>query len=434
MKPSKYSVVIMLLLSIVAIVAEFYSSVGEFWRIALMFFLALSLLDFFRLWVMKDFRVRRNVNKNLAIYSWSEVVLQIRHGYRQSVSLTVHDHYPTDFLVEGQPFDIQVSPEKGLQIKYRVKPLQRGDAVFSGTDLLVTSPLRLWQKRMHISIENNVRVYPNFGEVVHFALLATDNHLSQMGIRKRQRRGEGQDFHQLREYRVGDSMKQIDWKATSRYMKPISREYQDERDQQIIFLIDCGRRMRHMENGQAHLDQALNAMLLLSYVAVRQGDAAGFYSFAGTERWFPPCKGQHILNQLLDQSYDLASTTEAADYISVARKLLGLQRKRALVVLLTNTRDEDRTDLQQAAKLLSRKHLVVLADLREPGLYEAIETKVNDLDSALMYQGVQDYLHRRKKTHDFLNHTGAICLDTTAEKLPISLVNQYLSIKQSGRL
>ena len=70
--------------------------------------------------------------------------------------------------------------------------------------------------------------------------LAVDNRLSQIGVRRRQRRGEGQDFHQLREYRAGDSLRQIDWKATSRYRRLISKEYQDERDQQVVFLLDCG--------------------------------------------------------------------------------------------------------------------------------------------------------------------------------------------------
>ena len=199
-------------------------------------------------------------------------------------------------------------------------------------------------------------------------------------------------------------------------------------------MIVCGRRMPHLENGQAHLDQALNAMLLLRYVAIRQGDAAGFLSFAGVERWSPPRKGQHVVSHLLNQAYYLPSSTEAADYLGVARKLIELQRKRALIVILTNTRDEDQRDLQQAAKLMSRHHLVVLADLREPGLDEACKDAVHDLDSALTYHGVQNYLHARKQEHDALQHVGAICIDTTAKELPIRLVNQYLAIKRSGKL
>ncbi|MGB1801224.1 MAG: DUF58 domain-containing protein, partial [Gammaproteobacteria bacterium] len=172
----------------------------------------------------------------------------------------------------------------------------------------------------------------------------------------------------------------------------------------------------------------------LSYVAIRQGDAAGFLSFAGTERWVPPRKGAHIVNNLLNQAYDLPSTTETADYLSAANKLVSLQRKRSLIVILTNTRDEDQSDLKHTAQLLSRRHLVVLADLREPALNRAESEKITDLDSALLFHGVQDYLHRRKQQHESLQHAGAICIDTTAEELPVRLINQYLAIKRSGRL
>ena len=434
MKPTATTVLLILVLSLFAVGCAFYPTLEYYWRVISVILIALLVIDLIWLRSLKNFKLSRHVNKNLPIYNWSEVIIRLRHAYANPIQLQLHDHHPMQFLVQGQPHKLTLTANEETEIRYRVKPLQRGDAIFSGLDLLVTSPLKLWQKRHYLECKNQVRVYPNFAEIAHFALLATDNHLSQMGVRRRQRRGAGQDFHQLREYRLGDSVKQIDWKATSRYQKVISREYQDERDQQIIFLIDCGRRMRHMENSQAHLDQALNAMLLLSYVAIRQGDAAGFLSFAGTERWSPPQKGPQIVNHLLNQSYDLPSTTEAADYIGMARKLVGLQRKRALVIILTNTRDEDQHDLQQAAKLLARHHLLVLADLREPGLHEVQTSRVNDLDSALLYHGAQDYLHRRKQGHDALNHAGAICIDTTAEALPVRLVNQYLAIKRSGRL
>jgi uncharacterized protein (DUF58 family) len=434
MRTSVYSVLISLAFTVFACASVFFPDLKQLFVTMACISLAIWILDYFLLRNLNDFKVNRHINKNLAIYAWTEVTIRIQHNYSNTLHLLIHDYYPSDFLVNGQPYSLLVPAKTMAEFKYRVKPLQRGDTLFSGIDILITSPFRLWKKRLHLQLNNQVHVYPNFSEIAHYALLAIDNHLSQVGVRRRQRRGEGQDFLQLREYRIGDSIKQIDWKVTSRYQKLISREYQDERDQQIIFLIDCGRRMRHMEKGQAHLDQALNAMLLLSYVAIRQGDAAGFLSFAGTERWVPPRKGAHIVNNLLNQAYDLPSTTETADYLGVANKLAGLQRKRSLVIILTNTRDEDQSDLKHAAKLLSRRHLVVLADLREPILDKASKEKVTDLDSALLFHGVQDYLHKRKQQHDNLQHSGAICIDTTAEELPIRLINQYLAIKRSGRL
>lgn len=125
---------------------------------------------------------------------------------------------------------------------------------------------------------------PDFARLYGAELMAVDHWLNQIGVRGGQRRGLGLEFHQLREFRDGDTLRQIDWKATARKRTPIAREYQDERDQQILFLLDCGRRMRSQDGDLSHFDHALNASLLLAYVALRQGDAVGAMTFAGDDR------------------------------------------------------------------------------------------------------------------------------------------------------
>ena len=434
MKPTHHTLILLLLWCGLAVICFFNPLLVPYWRISGYLLAALLITDFIWLYQLNSFRFERQTNSNLPINAWSEVSLTLANLNNISLNLKLFDHVPVSFNFEGMPAQQVLKAGQQAQLRYRVKPLERGDAEFPGLDLQIKTPMSLWQRRIFIENKKTVRVYPNFAEITHYALLATDNRLSQMGVKRRQRRGEGSDFNQLREYRVGDSFKQIDWKATSRQQKMISREYHDERDQQIIFLVDCGRRMRHLEDGQAHLDQALNAMLLLAYVAIRQGDAVGFLSFAGPERWLSPDKGKRTVNRLLNQCYDLVSTTQAADYLAVAQKFMGLQRRRALVVILSNTRAEDHRDLAQAIKLLSRRHFVVLADLQEPGLQRTLETPVYDIDNALLFHGVYDYLQQRKQIHESLHHTGGLCLDTTARELPVRLVNQYLDIKRSGRL
>lgn len=376
----------------------------------------------------------RRVDTNLPIGVWSQVRITIINRRRGSVSLDVFDHMPATFQAMGQPAQTNLSENERTEVRYEVKPLTRGDAVFPGTDLLLHSTLGLWKRRLFVSVEDRVRVYPNFAAVARYTLLARDDQLSQLGIRRHRRRGEGNDFLQLRDYRRGDSVRQVDWKATSKRQKLISREYHEERDQQLVFLVDCGRRMRQLEEGQAHLDQALNAMLLLSYVAARQGDAVGFLAFAGVDRWVKPHKGANTVNHILGQCYDLPSTTETADYLTVAQNLYELQRRRALVVILSNTRNEDLSDLRQAIQLMSRRHLVVLADLLEPDLKRVMTSRITSLDRALCFHGVLDYLEERRKGQELLAHAGAICIDTNASALPARLVNRYLDIKRAGML
>lgn len=443
-KPETPLLVLMAVMLCVALLQPYWSFAVWVWTVLACGVLFVGSLDFFLLLATKEPRVQRTVAKNLSIHSWTDVSLRIEMEAPAliigSTEIKVFDHHCLNSDIKDMPqtllLDKLVSGEATTlfaELEYKIKPKRRGEAEFTGTDVLIHSPLRLWRRVHHVRINTPFRVYPNFSDVADFAMLATENRLSQLGVHKKQRRGEGQDFLQLREYRRGDSIKHIDWKATARHQKMITREFQDERDQQIVFLIDCGRRMRHSENGQEHLDQSLNAMLLLSYVATHQGDGVGFLSFAGHKKWCSPKKGAHTVPHLLENSYDLTSTTDAADYLTAARELMSLQKKRSMVVLMTNTRDEDHDDLKQALNMLSKKHLVILADLLEEPVERKKEDKVTSLDDALVYQSVLDYGQRRLNTHALLQHQGAVCINTTAKDLPIKLVNNYFNLKHSGR-
>lgn len=175
-------------------------------------------------------------------------------------------------------------------------------------------------------------------------------------------------------------------------------------------------------------------MLLLSYVAERQGDAVGFLTFGGQQRWQPPQKGGDLIRRLLERTYDLSATLEAADYLDAARKLMPLQRRRALVMIHTNSRDEDQHELSRAVRFLSRRHLVVIAQLRERSLDRVLSDPIQDFEAALRFQGVVDYLDCRRQGHEALQHQGALLLDTLPENLPVALVNSYLDIKANGVL
>ncbi|MCU7809454.1 MAG: DUF58 domain-containing protein [Candidatus Thiodiazotropha sp. (ex Semelilucina semeliformis)] len=434
MRPAPRLLLALALLSLLALAAIWLPPLAGVWKLAAALLLGMGLLDLFRLRGQSTPGVERDLRTSIPVGVWSEVSLKLVNDSDTVQDLQLHDHHPGDFKAEGMPSSLVLPADRQATVRYRLLPTRRGDGLFKGVDLLLQSPLALWRQKRFIELPASVRVFPNFREIAHYALLATDNHLSQIGVRRRQRRGEGSDFHQLREYRTGDALRQIDWKASSRYRRLISKEYQDERDQQLVFMLDCGRHMRHQDADGAHLDHALNAMLLLSYVADRQGDAVGFLSFGGMSRWQPPMKGGHVVRRLLDRTYDLDSSLQAADYLAAAHKLMPLQRRRSLVVILTNSRNEESGDLLKAAALLSRRHLVVIADLREQSLDRAVDQPVHDLSSALLFQGVVDYLSTRRQSHESLRHQGALIIDSEPRQLPVKLVNAYLDVKASGRL
>jgi uncharacterized protein (DUF58 family) len=233
----------------------------------------------------------------------------------------------------------------------------------------------------------------------------------------------------------------MDWRATQRVGKPIVREFQDERDQCVMLLVDCGRRMRADDRkaaiGATHFDQVLNAIMLLSYVALKQGDAVGAMTFgtpAGQERTFAPRKGMRALNAIMGQLYDVQPTLTHSDYVTAAQELLHRQRKRALVIVITNFRDEDSSELSHALRLLRSRHLVMLASLRERVVDELMAQPVVSGDAAIDVASAHLYEQSRRDAFNRLAARDGLMVDAAAERLGIELVNRYRAMKRAGTI
>ncbi|KFE57248.1 DUF58 domain-containing protein [Pseudomonas syringae] len=407
---------------------------GLFWSL-LIGLAMLAALDGYRLLRLPSPHLQRRLQGSLALGRWSEASVQLTHSYPSPVTVRVFDHAPEGLECEHLPQEIALLPGHQAELTYRLRPHQRGLFHFERCEIYLPSPMGLWSSRRYLPLHDVTRVYPDFARLYGGQLLAVDNWLSQIGVRLRQRRGLGMEFNQLREFREGDSLRQIDWKATARHRTPIAREYQEERDQQIIFMLDCGRRMRSQDGDLSHFDHALNALLLLGYVALRQGDAVGLFTFAGEQhRYLAPVRGQGQLNVLLNSVYDLHSSQRPADYSAAARQLLARQKRRALVVLMTNLRDEDDEELLVAVKQLERQHRVLVVSLREEVLDTLRQAPVQTFDDALTYCGTIDFLNARADLQERLSAHGVAVLDSRPAELGAELVSRYLSWKKAGAL
>ena len=378
--------------------------------------------------------VRRQIPASMALDRWTPVRLTVRHDMRRPQTITLYDHVPASFALRDLPVEMELAPGRLSQARYAIRPTRRGEMELPGVELRCRSWLGLWDRQYLAGRKEQVRVFPNFAAIAGYNLLATENRVSELGIRRRQRRGEGTEFHQLRDYRDGDTLRQIDWKATARRQELIAREYQQEKDQNLVLLLDTGRRLQSQEGELSHFDHALNSGLMLAYVALRQGDAVGMMSFGTAERWVAPVKGTTSVPALLHQFYDLYAGPHASDYRRAAESLVRFQRKRSLVVLVTNLRDDDTRDVLQAIRLLRKRHLVLIASLREPALDRVMDGEIEGMDGALRYAATVEYLRQRRQTHERLSAEGAFLLDTAPQELTTDVINRYLEIKEAGLL
>ena len=352
-----------------------------------------------------------------------------------------YDGADPSLVTGGLPASFTLTGGRAAELTYHVTPTRRGEVVFEPADLRIRSRWGLCELRERLGARDVRRVYPDFAQVARYAWLAGDRRLPEMGVKASHERGTGTDFKELAEYRVGDAVRHIDWRATLRVGKPIVRTFQSERDQCVLLLIDTGRRMRaddrHAGVGRTHFDQVLNAVMLLAYVALNQGDAVGAMTFGaptGEERAFAPRKGIRSLNDMMGHLHAVEPTPTHADYVAAAEALLRKHRKRALVIMITNFRDEDDTELQQALRLLRSRHLVLVASVRERVVAELMASPLDSADAAIDVASAHLYERNRRDAFKRLAARDGLMVDAEPERLGIALVNRYHAMKRAGRI
>ena len=446
--PSRGAVAVVAVLaaaSAVALLAKVApGTVGVAGAIAFAACLAIARIDLWasrRAWEAAPMRWQRQLPPALAVGVRRVIEGHLVNEGARSWCVSLFDHVDPSFDVDGLPADGVVAANSILTLRYEVLPRRRGPARFDPAELRVRTLAGSLEMRIAAGDAAVLRVYPNFAAVSRYAWLAGDRRLAEIGIKSYPMRGSGTDFKQLADYRPGDAIRDIDWKQTLRHGRPIVREYQDERDQCVVFLLDCGRRMRADEGipGQrgSHFDAALDALMLLAYVALKEGDEVGAMTFGGapeSSRKVAPRKGVQSLNVLIGALYDVEPEATHPDYRAAATALMKTLRKRSLVVVLTNFREEDADELEPALKLLRTRHLVLLASLRERALREVAEQPLVAERDAIEVAGAHMFAQARDDAFRRLAARDAYLLDVEPEHVAVELVNRYRAVKRAQLL
>lgn len=395
-----------------------------------------------RLWAHDGLEVQRRLPAAFAIGAPTELTLDIVNAGPRAWQLEVFDDLDPVFEFSGLPRRLQATPQSRHSVRFHVTARQRGVVQLGRTQILWRSRAGVFQVRQALGEAKPLRVYPNFAALARYAWLSGDRRLAQIGIKSFVQRGQGTDFRQLAEYRRGDPLRHLDAKASLRQRKPVVREYQDERDQCVMFLLDCGRRMRADEQSasageNSHFDDALDALMLLAYVALAEGDEVGAMTFGGApgeQRDFAPRKGMGTLNALMNRMHDLQPGSHHSDYLAAAEALMRQLRRRSLVIILTNFRDEDAPELQPALRLLRRRHLVLLASLRETALARLAGQPIDSADAVATVASAHLLTQARHDAFNRVIERDRLSVDVEPQALAATLVNRYHQVKRAGLL
>jgi uncharacterized protein (DUF58 family) len=380
---------------------------------------------------------RHDDRLSLAANNRIELTVELRRG-ASPITVWLRDEPPLPFLVEetDRLLTTQVPPRTPTLLTYTVYPPRRGDYRFGDIHLRWESVLRLLRRQMRIPAAEPVKVYPNLVDVKKYDLLLRQNRLWELGLRNARIFGSGAEFERLRDYQPDDEYRRVNWKATARRGKPISVEYETERSQHIMVLLDVGRMMRSPVGDVAKLDYAINAILLLAYVAAQKGDKIGLLAFAdAVQLWVEPRTGKQQFHRLLEQLYSLESAAVEPDYAQAFSYFAVKQHKRSLVLVFTDLTGSITTDLLIAQMgRIRRQHLPLVVTMRDPTVQRLADQPI--ADSATLYQRTmaEQLLDERQLTIERLTQRGILTLDVPADQLSIAVVNQYLALKAQSRI
>ena len=429
LRPAPALLWILLGWTIFGIVASVNRELIPTWRYLGYGLAGIAVLDAIILYLKKRLTAERSIPGRFALGVSQETAVTVHNVSKRALKIDLFDGVPESGTSEGLPWRGKIPGHGHTSVRYPLSFHQRGEPVFSKVQALEVSAFGFWTRFHLLDEPRTTRVYPNYQPVLRFALLAMEQRQEVTGVIHKNKAGLSKDFHQLRDYQPGDSLAQVDWKASSKRQSLVSREFQEQRDQSLVLMLDSGRRMRSIDYGLPQFDHALNASMLLGYLALRQGDSFAMGAFGGTHKWLPPVKGVRNTSTVLNFLYDLETTPAPSDFQEAVRELLRNQRRRSLVVLLTNLRAEDDDELLEPLKLLQRKHVVIVASLQEENLEAILSDDLRTSDDALTYLAAQDYQRERTLTLAKLRAAGITAVDTTAKKLPVALANAYLDVR-----
>jgi uncharacterized protein (DUF58 family) len=301
----------------------------------------------------------------------------------------------------------------------------------------ISSPWRLWWRQERLGGEQAIEIEPPLLGLRRTLQLAESERWRDPGVRKLRRRGGMSEFESLREHVHGDDLRLVDWKAFARRGRPIVRQFQEERGQELILMFDAGRRMAATSAGGelagwTKLDHALDAGLQIAAVALRQGDRVGALAFdSRVRRWIPPMRSAAQQERLRDALFDLEACPEESDLERALRELGLRHRRRAYVVILSDVADPLSLERQQRAlRAASRRHKVLFAALDDPSLRAAAQGST--AADPLLRAAALELQQERSTSLRALKAPNVRVLDALPAEAAAPLLAAWLSMRRGG--
>jgi uncharacterized protein (DUF58 family) len=387
-----------------------------------------------------DFAVERVHDDKFSQWAKNRVEVIVRSRAAHAVDVQVRDEPPVQFAVETSEHIFRTHLEEHGQVAlvYPIYPPRRGDYAFGNLNLRWTSALGLLIFQATCAAETPVKVYPNLFNMRQYESLIRRRQAEQIGLRIARYYGEGSEFGQLRDYLPDDDYRRISWKATARRGRPITVEFQAERNQNIMLLIDAGQRMmaRGSADVMSRIDYVVNAVLLISYIAASKGDRVGVLTFADEVlRYLPPRSGHGQFCRIMEMLYGVEAQPIEPNYARALGYLRTQRQKRSLIVLFTEISSSEQAPLLiPHLSALYPHHLPLCVTLNDRALLAISRRKLGSVRDVYERVAAEWLLDDRQIWLDELNRHGVLTLDVLSGELTPAVINKYLEIKGQSRI
>lgn len=411
---------------------------GYFWytlfiagQLALVVFLLVVLFDAWLLYRSKGIRASRQCAGRFSNGDDNKVTLRVESSYPFPLDLSVIDETPVIFQQRDIDFRLSLAPGEGKTIEYTLRPTRRGEYAFGHIRVFASTRLGLISRRFTCGDPIAVKVYPSFLMLHRYELLAMSDNLTEMGIKRIRRVGHQTEFEQIKEYVKGDDYRTINWKASARRHQLMVNVYQDERSQQIYSVIDKGRVMQQAFQGMTLLDYAINASLVLSYVAMRKDDKAGLVTFDERfDTFLPASRKAGQMQAMLENLYKQSTTFGETDFSALCVHLGKHVNKHSFLVVYTNfgsltAMNRQLPYLQQ----LARQHRVLVVFFEDTDLKEYIARPADSTEAYYHHVIAEKFAFEKRLIVSTLKQHGIYSLLTTPGNLSIDVINKYLEMK-----
>jgi uncharacterized protein (DUF58 family) len=429
-KNSAYILIgIIVLLFIVGFVFPVFYLIGK----AMFYTCTIILLaDIFLLYRLSDgIEAERILPDRFSNGDENEVKLQVRNNYRFPVQIKLIDELPFQFQIRDFSIVKTILSDSYSELSYSVKPVKRGSYSFGAVNIFATGAFRLVSRRYRFDQGKELKVYPSFLQLKKYELIAFSEKLQEYGMKRMRKIGQNREFDQIRNYVSGDDIRTINWKATARKADVMVNQYQDERSQQVYFILDKGRSMKMPFNQMTLLDYAINSSLILSNITLKKQDKAGLITFnkkIGTllpaER--KPGQLEKILNVLYNEKTAFSESNNEVLFSAIWNKI----NQRSLLFLFTNF--ESISSLKRQLpyfRKIALRHLLVVVFFENSELSELTEKPATNLEGVYIKTIAEKLRFEKRLIAKELSKYGIIPILTTPEKLSVDLINKYLEIK-----